>query len=78
MFTRDPGAPFGTPNGVIGRQGRNELTLSFRPHPYLHRLLTNESTVPFGIVTSRSIDPSDCPLLPLCSAGCSRFEGQPL
>ena len=31
MFTRDPGAPFDTPNGVIGRQGRNELTLSFRP-----------------------------------------------
>ena len=39
MFTRDPGAPFGTPNVVIGRQGRNELTLSFRPPPYLSRLL---------------------------------------
>ena len=39
MITRDPGAPFDTPNGVIGRQGRNELTLSFRPDPYLHRLL---------------------------------------
>ena len=36
MVTRDPGAPFDTPNVVIGRQGRNELTLSFRPPPYLH------------------------------------------
>ena len=39
MITRDPGAPFDTPNAVIGRQGRNELTLSFRPAPYLARLL---------------------------------------
>ncbi len=39
MVTRDPDASFDTPNVVIGRQGRNELTLSFRPHPYLHRLL---------------------------------------
>ena len=39
MFTRDPGAPFDTPNAAIGSQGRNELTLSFRPPPYLHRLL---------------------------------------
>ena len=39
MVTRDPGASFDTPNVVIGRQGRNELTLSFRPAPYLHRLL---------------------------------------
>ena len=39
MITRDPGASFDTPNVVIGRQGRNELTLSFRPAPYLHRLL---------------------------------------
>ena len=39
MITRDPGAPFGTPNAVIGRQGRNELTLSFRPDPNLSRLL---------------------------------------
>ena len=39
MVTRDPGAPFGTPNAVIGRQGRNELTLSFRPDPNLSRLL---------------------------------------
>ena len=38
MITRDPGASFDTPNVVIGRQGRNELTLSFRPAPYLHRL----------------------------------------
>ena len=42
MFTRDHGAPFDTPNAVIGSQGRNELTLSFRPAPYLHRLLRNE------------------------------------
>ena len=40
MVTRDPGAPFDTPNVVIGRQGRNELTLSFRPDPYLARLST--------------------------------------
>ena len=39
MITRDPGAPFDTPNVVIGRQGRNELTLSFRPAPYLARRL---------------------------------------
>ena len=39
MITRDPDASFDTPNVVIGRQGRNELTLSFRPAPYLHRLL---------------------------------------
>ena len=39
MVTRDPGASFDTPNVVIGRQGRNELTLSFRPDPYLARLL---------------------------------------
>jgi len=39
MFTRDPGAPFDTPNVVIGSQGRNELTLSFRPAPYLATLL---------------------------------------
>ena len=35
MVTRDPDASFDTPNVVIGRQGRNELTLSFRPDPYL-------------------------------------------
>ena len=40
MFTRDPDASFDTPNVVIGRQGRNELTLSFRPDPYLSTLLT--------------------------------------
>ena len=39
MCTRDPGASFDTPNVVIGRQGRNELTLSFRPDPYLATLL---------------------------------------
>ena len=39
MFTRDPGAPFDTPNAVIRRQGHNELTLSFRPLPYLSTLL---------------------------------------
>ena len=39
MVTRDPDASFDTPNVVIGRQGRNELTLSFRPAPYLARLL---------------------------------------
>ena len=39
MVTRDPDASFDTPNVVIGRQGRNELTLCFRPLPYLHRLL---------------------------------------
>ena len=39
MITRDPGAPFDTPNVVIGRQGHNELTLSFRPLPYLSTLL---------------------------------------
>ena len=42
MFTRDPGAPFGTPNVVIGRQGHNELTLSFRPLPYLSTLLNKQ------------------------------------
>ena len=39
MFTRDPDASFDTPNVVIGRQDRNELTLSFRPDPYLSTLL---------------------------------------
>ena len=39
MVTRDPDASFDTPNVVIGRQGRNELTLSFRPDPYLSTLL---------------------------------------
>ena len=39
MITRDPGAPFGTPNAVIGSQGGYELTLSFRPDPYLASLL---------------------------------------
>ena len=39
MVTRDPDAPFDTPNVVIGRQDRNELTLSFRPDPYLSTLL---------------------------------------
>ena len=39
MVTRDPDASFDTPNVVIGRQGRNELTLSFRPDPYLATLL---------------------------------------
>ena len=39
MITRDPDASFDTPNVVIVRQGRNELSLSFRPDPYLHRLL---------------------------------------
>ena len=39
MVTRDPDASFDTPNAVTGRQDRNELTLSFRPHPYLSRLL---------------------------------------
>jgi len=43
MVTRDPDASFDTPNVVIGRQGRNELTLSFRPAPYLHRLLSMEN-----------------------------------
>ena len=43
MFTRDPDASFDTPNVVIGRQDRNELTLSFRPDPYLSTLL--ESSV---------------------------------
>ena len=41
MITRDPDASFDTPNVVIGRQGRNELTLSFRPAPYLARLLSH-------------------------------------
>ena len=45
MFTRDPGAPFDTPNAVIGRQGRNELTLSFRPDPYLATLLKYRSAI---------------------------------
>ena len=40
MFTRDPDASFDTPNVVIGRQDRNELTLSFRPDPYLSTLLS--------------------------------------
>ena len=40
MITRDPDASFDTPNVVIGRQGRNELTLSFRPDPYLSTLLS--------------------------------------
>ena len=39
MITRDPDASFDTPNVVIGRQDRNELTLSFRPDPYLSTLL---------------------------------------
>ena len=39
MVTRDPDASFDTPNVVIGRQDRNELTLSFRPDPYLSTLL---------------------------------------
>ena len=39
MITRDPDASFDTPNVVIGRQDRNELTLSFRPDPNLSRLL---------------------------------------
>ena len=39
MGTRAPGAPFDTLNVVIGRQGRYELTLSFRPDPYLSTLL---------------------------------------
>ena len=39
MITRDPGAPFGTPNVVIRRQGGYELSLCFRPPPYLHTLL---------------------------------------
>ena len=30
---------FGTPNVVIGRQGRYELRLCFRPHPHLSTLL---------------------------------------
>ena len=42
MITRDPGAPFGTPNAVIGSQGGYELTLSFRPDPNLSRLLYME------------------------------------
>ena len=41
MVTRDPDASFDTPNVVIGRQDRNELTLSFRPDPYLSTLLSN-------------------------------------
>ena len=41
MITRDPGAPFDTPNAVIRRQDRNELTLSFRPDPYLSTLLVS-------------------------------------
>ena len=46
MITRDPDASFDTPNVVIGRQGRNELTLSFRPAPYLHRLLARPQEKP--------------------------------
>ena len=45
MITRDPDASFDTPNVVIGRQGRNELTLCFRPAPYLARLLACSSKV---------------------------------
>ena len=48
MITRDPDASFDTPNVVIGRQGRNELTLSFRPAPYLHRLLAAVATTCVG------------------------------
>ena len=47
MVTRDPGAPFDTPNVVIGRQGRNELTLSFRPDPYLATLLASKVAPPY-------------------------------
>ena len=43
MFTRDPDASFDTPNVVIGRQDRNELTLSFRPDPYLSTLLESKA-----------------------------------
>ena len=39
MFTRDTDASFGTPNVVIARRTIIELTLSFRPLPYLSRLL---------------------------------------
>ena len=52
MFTRDPDASFDTPNVVIGRQGRNELTLSFRPAPYLHRLLKYTFALILGVYSS--------------------------
>ena len=52
MITRDPGAPFGTPSAVIRRQGRNELTLSFRPDPFLSRLLSSPEA-DFGGVGTR-------------------------
>ena len=42
MGTRAPGAPFDTPNAVIRRQGHNELTLFFRPLPYLSTLLSKK------------------------------------
>ena len=45
MVTRDPDASFDTPNVVIGRQDRNELTLSFRPDPYLDYVYTRSSTI---------------------------------
>ena len=50
MFTRDPDASFDTPNVVIGRQDRNELTLSFRPDPYLSTLLRSAVAVARGAV----------------------------
>ena len=53
MITRDPGAPFGTPNAVIGRQGGYELTLSFRPDPNLSRLLGVGSRVLLVVICIR-------------------------
>ena len=62
MVTRDPDASFDTPNVVIGRQDRNELTLSFRPDPYLSTLLASIiSTAGFAPVSGSS-KTSRCPL----------------
>ena len=60
MITRDPDASFDTPNVVIGRQGRNELTLSFRPHPYLHRLLGNYMMNAKHIAPNQSLPDALC------------------
>ena len=66
MCTRDPGASFDTPNVVIGRQGRNELTLSFRPDPYLATLLLVQG---LGLDSRRS--PICCPV----SGSCPELSG---
>ena len=56
------------PNLVIGRQGRNELTLSFRPAPYLHTLLS----VLLSELSGDDED-ADCQPAESSSAACNRL-----